>query len=86
MGTFYFDTGVHPENTNGLHGAQVWRNGTKQIPFECDAPEGSALVCMCNNPDMPMYRNAPGVKVFPVRNTDMASRYAYMRVPKEEPK
>ena len=85
MATFYFDTGVRPENTNGLFGSQVWRNGTKQIPFECDAPEGSVLVMMCDDPDLPA-KLAPGVRVFPVRDTEMKSLYAYMRVPKEEPK
>lgn len=42
LNKFYFNTGVRPENRPGkLYADHVWRNGTMQIPFECEAKENS---------------------------------------------
>ena len=61
----------------------VWRGGTKQIPFDADAPEGSTIICLCDNPDLPD-RKGPGVIVREVVNNigkfGMLSKYVYFQV------
>lgn len=64
MQTFYFNTGVKAEiPTNKRHrpdakpvplcDGQVWRNGTKQIPFDCEnVPEGATFSFACDNPNL----------------------------------
>lgn len=79
MNTFYFDTGVKPWNCNGLTKGQVWRNGTKQIPFDADVPKNSTLMFLCDNPNLGESR-AHNVRVVEVHNTVMVSKYAYFRV------
>ena len=82
MRTFYFNTGVKPHNCNGLYGNQIWRGGTKQIPFDVsdDIPNNAALLFLCDNPNLPDAKY-PGVIVTPVFNTDMISKYAYFKIP-----
>ncbi len=79
MNTFYFNTGVKPYNCNGLTKGQVWRNGEKQIPFDCDAPEDAELIYLCDNPDLDSAKNQ-NVIVREVFNTTINSKYAYFRV------
>ena len=79
MNTFYFNTGVLPQNTNGLTKGQVWRDGTKQIPFDCDAPENAELMYLCNNPKLDIIK-CPNVIVREVFNTSMVSKYAYFKI------
>jgi hypothetical protein len=74
----YFDTGCRPHNSPNLHKGQVWRNGTKQIPFDVDAPESATLLFLCDNPELPEATD-PAVLVREVFNTAMLSRYAYLR-------
>lgn len=77
--TFYFDTGCRPINSPKLYKDQVWRNGTKQIPFKVAAPKGSTLLFLCDNPDLPEGK-VLGVIVKEAQSS-MLSRYAYMRLP-----
>lgn len=79
MRTMYFDTGVRPYNSPILHEGQVWRNGTKQIPFDVDAPENASLILLCDNPELPEYQ-CDNIIVREVFNTAMISKYAYLRI------
>jgi hypothetical protein len=79
MNTFYFDTGVTPNNNPNLWADQVWRNGTKQIPFDADAPKNARLLFLCPNSDLPESK-IPGVIVREVFNTSMCSKYAYFSI------
>jgi hypothetical protein len=79
MTTFYFDTGVTPHNNPHLWADQVWRKGTKHIPFTADAPEDATLLFLSNNPDLPE-KDYPGIIVREVSNTSIGSKYAYFRV------
>jgi hypothetical protein len=79
MRTMYFNTGCTPINSPNLHADQVWKNGTKQIPFDVDAPESATLLFLCDDPNMPESRMS-GVIVREVSNTSMISKYAYLRV------
>ena len=80
--TFFFDTGVRPSSgSTDLYKDQVWRNGTKQIPFDADAPKGSLVMFLCNDPNL-ISGKAPNVIVCEVSNTSLSSKYAYMMVPK----
>ena len=82
MRTMYFDTGVTPHGHKPpitLYKDQVWRNGTKQIPFDVDAPENATLMFACDNPDLPESK-IPNVIVREMFNTSMLSRFAYLRV------
>jgi len=86
MKTFYFDTGVRPENVRNpgfpykhhQKAGNIIKNGTLQIPFDAEAPEGSTLMFMCDNPDLPEGKVA-GVIVREVSNTSMLSKYTYLR-------
>lgn len=79
MRTMYFNTGCTPNNSPNLYKDQVWRNGTKQIPFDVDAPETARLLFLCDDPNAPETK-IPGVIVREVFNTSMSSRYAYLKV------
>ena len=79
MNKFYFDTGVSPKSGSPLYADQVWRGGTKQIPFEADAPKNATLMFLCNKPDLPESK-IPNVIVREVFNTSMVSKYAYFRI------
>lgn len=79
MRTMYFDTGCTPENSPGLYKGQVWKNGTKQIPFDVDAPENATLLFLSDKLDDETTL-IPGIIVREVFNTSMLSRYAYLRV------
>lgn len=79
MHTFYFDTGVKPWNNPNLWADQVWRGGTKQIPFDADAPEDAVLMFLCDNPDLPEAKS-PNVIVREVFNTSLCSKYAYFTI------
>jgi hypothetical protein len=80
MKTFYFNTGVRP-GASPLYGNQIWRNGTKQIPFGVsdNIPDNASLMFLCSNPNLPESK-IPSVVVEPVFNTDMCSKYAYFKV------
>jgi hypothetical protein len=78
MKTFYFNTGVRP-GASPLYGKQIWKDGTKQIPFDVeDVPENASLMFLCNNPELPESKISC-VIVREVFNTDMCSKYAYFR-------
>jgi len=79
MNTFYFNTGVTPQNNQNLWRDQVWKNGVKQIPFDADAPSDAELLFLCNNPHLPE-ADTPNVLVREVFNTSMCSKYAYFRL------
>lgn len=79
LNKFYFNTGVRPESGSPLWKDQIWRNGTMQIPFECDAPEDAVLMFLCWNPNLPESK-IPGVIVCKVYNSSMESDYAYFRI------
>lgn len=79
--TFYFNTGVKPYGhvppvTLG-HG-QVWRGGTKQIPFDCDGvPKGAIFEFACDNPGL---RESEYLLVREIHNSALLSKFAYFRV------
>ena len=81
--TFYFNTGVKPESGSPLFGRQVWKYGTKQIPFTCNNVPKSAVFCFaCSNKELPESK----LSNFIVREiTDngpngMLSKYAYFKI------
>jgi hypothetical protein len=85
LNKFYFNTGVRPTLREGseiisikLFRDQVWKGGTKQIPFECEAPEGSVLMFCCDIPDLPESK-IDGVIVCEIFNSSIISKYAYMK-------
>jgi hypothetical protein len=84
MNTFYFNTGVIPHNVSNFpyeyHKkiGNIIRN-TLLIPFECEAPENSTLLYLCNNDKLPE-SNYENIGVFPVFNTNMCSKFAYFRL------
>lgn len=91
MRTFYFNTGVRagvPSNERHKKGAkpvqlgdgQVWRNGLKQIPFDCEnVPDNAILMYLCGNDKL--HENDKNVIVREVFNTKMLSKYAYFSIP-----
>jgi len=83
MNTFYFDTGVTPFGHSNppmrLSEGQVWRNGTKQIPFDAEAPKKSRLMFIGNNPNL-LEAQIKGVIVSRIYNTTMIGKYAYFRI------
>ena len=47
--TYYFNTGVR-RGMNTPYGIQVWKDGTIQIPFECEnVPEGASFKFACDD-------------------------------------
>jgi hypothetical protein len=86
MRTFYFNTGVRPENCDGkLWGKQVWRGGVKQIPYDCEnVPAGAVEMFLCDDPNLPD-AELDNVIVRKVHNSDMISDYAYFRLLKKFP-
>ena len=89
MNTFYFNTGVRPETIHNpdfnyeyhakLRPANIIKNGTLQIPFDCAAPQDAKVIFLCDIPTLPESQ-CPGVIVREVSNTTMISKYAYLRV------
>jgi len=84
MNTFFFNTGVVPFHNPPvkLSEGQVWRDGTKQIPFDCDnVPENAVFMFACDNPDLQEYKD-PGETVIVrlIHNSTLCSKYAYFRV------
>lgn len=79
MNKFYFNTGVKFDHTRKLFADHVWRNGTMQIPFECEAPENAELLFCCGNPNLPESKLSH-VVVCEIHNSSMVSKYAYFRV------
>lgn len=83
LNKFYFNTGCKPHNCPVTTPGHEWRNGTMQIPFECDAPKDSHLMFCCDNPNLPESK-AETVIVREMFNTVMVSKYAYFRVRPEQ--
>tara|TARA_R110000851_G_scaffold39729_7_gene100724 strand:+ start:1432 stop:1716 length:285 start_codon:yes stop_codon:yes gene_type:complete len=86
--TFYFNTGVKPWNTNGLFGRQVWKDGTKQIPFECqDVPEGAVFLMGSSSEEVPSGYGHSRIIRREIKDWEdglgMMSKYAYFRLPKD---
>lgn len=86
MNRFYFNTGVRPYNINNFPfeyhkkvGNVISGNGVLLCPFDCDAPENSTLMFLCDNPNLPESK-AETVGVFEVFNTSLVSKYAYFRL------
>jgi hypothetical protein len=71
---FYFNTGVKFQNNPNLFGSQIWKNGTKQIPFFCDVPENSIFVCASDDPNLKF-----GNIVAKIENSDLISKFAYFK-------
>ena len=80
--TFYFNTGVRPESGSGLFGQQVWKDGTKQIPFVCDGvPDNARFLFACDNENLPETK-IPGIIVVKIINTGpggILSKFAYFK-------
>lgn len=82
--TFYFNTGVKPENNPHLWGRQVWKNGTKQIPFTCeDVPENATFKFACDNDELPESKlpNFLVRKILDAGEGGMVSKFAYFQMP-----
>lgn len=76
--TFYFNTGVNQYgfNSGKLSRGQIWRNGTKQIPFDCaDVPERAVFLFACDNPDLK--KGQEGFIVREILNSALLSKFAY---------
>lgn len=82
LNKFYFNTGVKP-GTAPLYADHVWRNGTMQIPFECEAPKDAELMFCCDNPNLSESK-IPNIIVCKMFNTSILSEYAYMRIYNKE--
>ena len=87
MKTFYFNTGVkpctihNPEFAYDYHkkAGHTIKNGTLQIPFDCEAPDNAKLLFLCDNPSLPQAQSE-GVVVCKIFNTTMISSYAYFLI------
>lgn len=82
MKTFYFNTGVVPCAHNPpvtLGKGQVWKGGTKQIPFDCgDVPEGASFMFACDYPNL-LESKQDNLVVRPIHNSALRSKFAYFR-------
>lgn len=88
MSLFYFNTGVTPQSGAGLFGCQVWRGGTKQIPFECEGvPSDAVFLFACDFDNLPEAKEK-NVIVSKIVNAEakggLLSKYAYFRTHKQE--
>jgi hypothetical protein len=83
MKTFYFDTGVVPYGHIPpivLSEGEVWRGGTKQIPFQCeDVPDDAIFQFACSNPSL---NESKYLLVRKIHNSALVSEYAYFQVPR----
>jgi hypothetical protein len=84
LNRFYFNTGVRPYTITNFPFEYHKRVGnvirkTLLIPFECNAPENTAFMFACNNPEMPEAKQ-PNVIVREIFNSNLCSRYAYFRI------
>jgi hypothetical protein len=85
MKTFYFNTGVVISRESLIIGhlmlnGEISRNGTVQIPFDCeDVPENAIFVFACNNPNLPESKN-DRVIVREIHNSGLLSKYAYFKL------
>ena len=84
MKTFYFNTGVTPFGHSNppmtLGAGEVWRGGTKQIPFDCkDVPDNASFMFACDNPSLreSTYENVIVREIF---NSTLCSKFAYFKV------
>jgi hypothetical protein len=78
--TFYFNTGVTPANSPILFGNQIWRGGTKQIPFVCEnVPENAIFKFACDNSDLKESKSENFI-VREILESDLCSKYAYFWV------
>jgi len=79
--TFYFNTGVTPQNGTPdnpipLMEGQIWRGGTKQIPFQCeDVPDGAVFKFASPYPDVQGHENYIVREI--LEGSAMMSKYAY---------
>lgn len=79
--TFFFNTGVRPYNNPHLYGKQVWRNGTKQIPFTCEnVPENAHFQFACDNPNLPESKYMLVREILDSGPKGILSKYAYFIV------
>jgi hypothetical protein len=87
MRTFYFNTGVKPQNISNFpyeyhkKVGNVIRDGVLQCPYDCDAPENATPMFLCSNPNLDESKY-PDVIVREVFNTSMHSKYVYLNVAK----
>lgn len=80
--TFYFNTGVRPGVNNMLFGRQIWKDGTKQIPFTCDnIPDNAVFWFACDHDDL-RESEMPGVIVRRILDNEaggLLSKFAYFK-------
>lgn len=84
MNTFYFNTGVIPENVINFpyeYHKKVGNviNRTLLIPFTCDAPANAVFMFACDNPNLPESKSE-GVVVKEIFNSNLCSKYAYFNL------
>lgn len=81
--TYYFNTGVKPESGSKLFGCQVWKGGTKQIPFICeDVPDNATFLFACDNENLPEAKESNVVvkRILDNKPGGLVSNFAYFRV------
>ena len=85
--TFYFNTGVRPESGSPLFGRQIWKDGTKQIPFTCDnVPDNSIFLFACDSENHHRLKS-PCIIVRRIIDNGpkgLLSKFAYFRVKEEK--
>jgi len=81
MKTFYFNTGVQPQNAPiKLMPGHVMRGGTMQIPFDCEnIPDGAIFKFACDNKDL-RESKYPNYIVREIHNSALLSKYAYFQI------
>lgn len=84
MKTFYFNTGIQPNEINDFpyeyHKkiGNIIRN-TLLIPFDCEAPENAEVLFFSNNPNL-IKNESDKIKIYRVFNSMIMSKYVYFRV------
>lgn len=79
--TFFFNTGVKPESGSKLFGKQIWKNGTKQIPFTCkNVPDNAIFVFACSDNKLPEAKYMIVREILDSGTDGILSKYAYFRL------
>jgi len=82
MNTFYFNTGVKPQNINNFPYEYHRKKGhvirkTLLIPFDCDVPKDSEFLFASNYSNIELNDD---MVVREIHNSTMLSKYAYFRL------
>jgi hypothetical protein len=79
--TFYFNTGVRIGSGAALCQGQIWRDGVKMIPFDCEnVPDGAVFMFACDTANAPESK-LPCFIAREIYSTSLLSKYAYFQIP-----